>query len=545
MNSSRNLKITLTLLVILLFSILAIAFYIIKPNDFVKYNQVSNENMKNNMESSRVFRIISSSENEEFEDALKQFAFDKNIQIEVEYAGTLEIMDKLNQGEKYDAVWCSNSIWLYMLNDNIKVTNSVSTSINPVIFAVTKNKAEELGFINKELYTQDILAAINSGELKFSMANPTRTNTGATAYLGLLATLAGRPEVLREEHLDEESLKTDLVSLFSGLERSSGEEDFLEEMFLQGDYDAVITYESSIIEMNKVLEEEGKEILYALYPKDGVSISDSPFAYIDNGNEVKKEFFLELQNYIVSDTGRAKLQALGRRTWYGGVTDNIDKNVFNPEWGIDTTEYIATVKYPNATVIRKALNLYQSEFRKATHVVFCLDYSGSMQGKGHEQLVDAMEYILSEEEAGKELLQFSEKDKISVIPFGSKVIDLWQTDDGSNTVELLENIKKLSPTGSTAIYPSAQAALELLENEDINKYNLSIIIMTDGEGNQGTFKELEDTYYSNKFEIPIYSIMFGDAVEKDLREIADLSNAKIFDGRINLLEAFKEVRGYN
>ena len=32
---------------------------------------------------------------------------------------------------------------------------------------------------------------------------------------------------------------------------------------------------------------------------------------------------------------------------------------------------------------------------------------------------------------------------------------------------------------------------------------------------------------------------------KELTEIAELTNAKVFDGRTNLLGAFKEVRGYN
>ena len=39
--------------------------------------------------------------------------------------------------------------------------------------------------------------------------------------------------------------------------------------------------------------------------------------------------------------------------------------------------------------------------------------------------------------------------------------------------------------------------------------------------------------------------MFGDASSYQLDEIAKLSNAKVFDGRTNLLEAFKQVRGYN
>ena len=39
--------------------------------------------------------------------------------------------------------------------------------------------------------------------------------------------------------------------------------------------------------------------------------------------------------------------------------------------------------------------------------------------------------------------------------------------------------------------------------------------------------------------------MFGDAYEYDLREIAELSNGKVFDGKKDLVKAFREVREYN
>ena len=126
------------------------------------------------------------------------------------------------------------------------------------------------------------------------MSNPTSTNSGASAYLGLLSTLAGNPEVLTEKTLEDENLKKSLTTLFTGMERSSGSEEFLEELFLNGNYEAVVTYESSIININKQLEKQGKETLYAIYPVDGVSISDSPFAYIDNGDDNKKQIFLDL-----------------------------------------------------------------------------------------------------------------------------------------------------------------------------------------------------------------------------------------------------------
>ena len=234
--------------------------------------------VEENFNSQETFNIISSSENQDLEEIILDFARKNNINVSVEYAGTLDIMEKLNSGEEYDAVWASNSIWLYMLDDSVKTSNSESTSINPVVFAVTKSKAESLGFIGKEIYTQDIIQAIKSGNLKFSMSNTTRTNTGATAYLGLLSSIAGSPEVLKLEDIENENVKEELTTLFMGLERSSGSEEFLEEVFLNGDYEAIVTYEASIISINKQLEKVGKEPLYVLYPVDGVSISDSPFA---------------------------------------------------------------------------------------------------------------------------------------------------------------------------------------------------------------------------------------------------------------------------
>lgn len=292
---------------------------------FLGSNKKRNTNNMQISDSLDSFKIISSSENEDLKEIILGFANQNNIDVDIEYAGTLDIMEKLNSGEKYDAVWTSNSIWLYMLNDSVKTSNSESTSINPVVFAVTKSKAEQLGFIGKEIYTKDIIRAIESGNLKFSMSNPTRTNSGATAYLGLLSAIAGSPEVLKLEDIENENVKYELTNLFMGLERSSGSEDFLEELFLGGEYESIVTYESSIININKQLEKEAKETLYVLYPVDGVSISDSPFAYIDNGNEAKKEIFCKIQDFILSNEGQKVLAETGRRTWFGGISENVDK----------------------------------------------------------------------------------------------------------------------------------------------------------------------------------------------------------------------------
>lgn len=491
-------------------------------------------------------KIISSQENKDLESIITKFIKLTGANIEIEYAGTLEIMDRLNQGEVFDAVWMSNSIWLYMLDDSIKITDSVSTSINPIVFAIKESKARELNLVGREIYTADIINNIINGQLKFSMSNPTQTNSGATAYLGLLSTIAGNPEVLKEEHINDQYVRDVLKVLFNGLERSSGSEEYLESMFLNSEYDAVVTYESSIINMNTELEKTGSEILYALYPVDGVSIADSPLAFINTGeNEARKEIFLALQDYIVSKEGQKLLEEAGRRTWYGGISYTANTNVFNPNWGIDTTKYIVPIKFPHTDIIEKALELYQTELRKPIYTIFALDYSGSMSSLGYEQLCNAMQYILTPEKASKDLLQYTSKDKISVIPFSTSVIDVWNAADGSQTRELLYNILNLKPSGSTNIYDTGIRALQQIVDEDFNTYNVSVILMTDGLSNMGSYEQFEDAYTTRNADVPFYSIMFGDAFEDELQDIADLTNAKVFDGRSSLLEAFKEVRGYN
>lgn len=535
MNNKVNAKVFVFLIVIIL---IIISIFIDKSAERIS-NNIYNKSYKSE------FKLISSSENADLEEVMQKFARENDINLTIDYAGTIDIMDKLNNGEKYDAVWTSNSIWLYMLNSNVSIKNSKSTSINPVVFGIKKSKAQELGFIDKEVYTKDILNAIQKEKLKFNMSSATQTNTGATAYLGFLSTLAGSPEILKETDIEKDKLKSDMKDLFYGVTRSSGSEEFLEEMFLNGDYEAVVTYETSIININKKLEQNGEEPLYIIYAKDGVSISDSPLAYIDNSESEKLEIFNKIQNYILSDEGQKELLKTGRRVWYGGINEQVDKTIFNPDWGIDTSKYLVPIKYPSTAVIKKALGLYQTELRKPITTVFCLDYSGSMFGDGNKQLVEAMSYILTEEEASKNLLQFSSKDRISVIAFDDQIINTWSTENGIQTTNLITSIEGQKLGGATNIYLAASKALEILDKEDLDKYNASIILMTDGESNRGNISDLSSVYKNLKRDIPIYSIMFGEAASYQLEDVAELTNAKVFDGRTNLLEAFKQVRGYN
>ena len=233
---------------------------------------------------SSTLKLLSNPDNAEFDDELLAFAEKNSINLEIDHMDDLEAIEYLKTNSSdYDALWLSNSTWIYMLS-GVTTLNSKSVNINPVVFGIKKSKAEELGFVNKDVYNKDIVNAIRDKKLKYVMSSVTKTNTGLIAYLGFLNALAGSPEILTEDMLNDSRLEGELKTLFSGVERTSGTEDFLEKMFLKSDdYEAVIATESSLIRINKELVAQGKEPLYLIYPVDGVAINDSPFAYIDNG----------------------------------------------------------------------------------------------------------------------------------------------------------------------------------------------------------------------------------------------------------------------
>lgn len=489
----------------------------------------------NYSERSGSFTILSSSENKDLEQMLTKFASKNKIDINFEYTGSLNIPALIKSSQKdYDAVWSSNSIWNASISSSV-IKNSRSISINPVIFAVKESKYKDLGF-SKDTVVKDIVKAVETGKLNFLMPSVTQTNSGASAYLGFLNSLAGNPPVLTEQDLNMPTLQNNLKSLFKGVARNSGSDEYLIDIYNEGNYDALVNYESSLIELNEQLIKSNKEALKFIYPPDGVSISDSPFAYIDNNDENKLEIFKKLQAFLLSEETQKELEEMGRRTSYGGLISN-DK-VFKESYGIDKNAYLSPIKYPAMSVINSALNLYQELFRKPSVVAFCLDYSGSMSGTGNEQLVAAMEKILTYKLASEDMIQFSEKDIIYIIPFSNEVKSVESSLSGLDTALLLEYIKQTSPRGGTDIYKPIEKAVELLNNHDSNIYTKSIVLMTDGESG-GWFEREEFN------DIPVFSIMFGDSNPEQLDIISELTKGKTFDGRIDLINAFKQIRAYN
>ena len=490
-------------------------------------------------------RILSGSENQELEGILDDFARERGVNIEMEYQGSLDIMRTL-QGETvdYDAVWPASSLWLTAGDTQYRVKHAQSISITPVVFGIRQGLAEELGFVGTEVSVSDLLSAIQSGKLNFCMTSATQSNSGCSAYIGFLYALLGNPDVITSESLQTPGLSEQITQLLSGVDRSSGSSDWLKDLFLTGGYDAMVNYECLIISANQELEARGEETLYAVYPYDGLSIADSPLGYVDNGDAEKEQAFLDLQEYLLSSEVQNEIQHTGRRTGYEGVSEE-NRDVFRTDWGIQSDRVLSPIRMPSTDVLMECLNLYQTEFRKPSLTVYCLDYSGSMEGTGRAQMVEAMSQILIQENAEKNLLQASEHEVNILIPFEGYPRDIYTAvGNGSELESLYTKVEAEEATGGTDIYAAATESLRQLGNYDLSQYTPAIILLTDGVSD-GSIDAFQTAYEEFGADVPVFSIMFGSAAPTQLEELAELTHARVFDGREDLIGAFRSVKGYN
>jgi Ca-activated chloride channel family protein len=227
--------------------------------------------------------------------------------------------------------------------------------------------------------------------------------------------------------------------------------------------------------------------------------------------------------------------------------DNSDPITWNPDWGVLPDKTLSFITLPPKDVIIEALNLYQSALRKPSATVYCLDFSGSMKGEGNKQMLEALAVILDQEAAASYMLQNSPGDYTAVIAFSDRIIDTAEVWGNSqdDMRSLYDWIKAINPEGGTDIFSPALLGADMLAQLG-DSYIKAVVLLTDGESNAGMKeREFEYSIQATENTIPVFSIMFGSASDKQLSMISELTKARTFDGRSDIISAFKQVRGYN
>ena len=514
--------------------------------------------------------IVSGSENQGLEPVIQEWARGKGYAVDVSYKGSVDISRCLEQGPacEFDAVWPANSLWIELGDRQGVVKHGASILRSPVVLGLKCSIAESLGWKdNPNVTTNDILKASEAGTFRLAMTSATQSNSGASAYIGALYAMAGSPDLLTSAHLGDAAVQDKVKRFLATIDRGSGSSGWLKNAVVENPdrFDAMINYEAMIIEGNRGwtdkhgnhvqgLVERGHEPLCAVYPVDGLMVADSPLGYVNRGSAEKEALFKELQAHLLSKEVQAQLGAAGRRTGLIGLdVDNVDKSVFNPAWGIDTSRTIAPVPTPPADVIREALNLYQTGLRKPSLTIWVLDVSGSMEGTGIDGLRKAMFSLLDAQTATANLLQTGKRDVTIVIPFNSRVQTVWKIDgnEPAKLSELLGNTQGLQAGGGTDLYAALMEALRQLEtyhkDGTLWDYLPAIVAMTDGASDRENKPRFEAMLQGLSFgrDVPIHAIAFGQADETQLRELSEATIGRLFRSKGDLPQTLRKAKGYN
>ena len=252
---------------------------------------------------------------------------------------------------------------------------------------------------------------------------------------------------------------------------------------------------------------------------------------------------MALQSYLLSPEAQARIADDGRRTAPGVAAQPKP----DPSWNFDPGRLVPSIALPEPEVIGRALTLYQEVLRRPSLTAICLDFSGSMQGAGVDGVKAAMTDILTPAMAAQNLIQWTPQDRIIIIPFDGNV--RWVSDaDGSPAAQaqLLAKVNGEEANDGTDMYACAEKAFDVMApylSAPNNNYLPAIVIMTDGRSEERNDFPL--IWRTHGRQVPIFGVTFGDADPQQLNDLANLTQARVFDGHADLVAAFRSVRGYN
>ena len=502
------------------------------------------------------FRLLVCTENRDMEDMIRYFCRDNNISIRIEYKNILQTAEILNTEDcPFDGVWLSDSFWLNTLDSQNLITDAKSVSINPVVFAVKKSKAQKLGFTKKKITMTDITDRIKSGELTFILPAQPHSDIGISAYLRFFYIAAQNPAMLTDRYLKDEKNLYDMKRLLAGIERVQVSDENLIETFLSGSYDAAAGYEFDFITANKKLIAEGKEPLQLIYPADGIFLCDSPFAYIDKNDSSKHEIFVQLQNFLLSEEMQKEMAQSGRRTGYGGENPYGSEAVFNPAWGIDMNAYLPQLSWPRAETVRSFNLLLNTRLRKPSVTILLLD--NPLDNKNNSEVMDnSVKYMLNYRNGDKDYIQLYNHDIVYMTAFGNRRLSEFSA-AGTESEILKKELEWLSPTSSyrygwfnskyvSDLYEPLFFSLDILKKYNSREYSFTIVLFTDEKEfaaeHPDRSEELAERFADLPQDTKVFIISVADYSEAVYQPIISATNGKLYNARGGMASVFKEIR---
>jgi len=489
--------------------------------------------------------VLAGSEIKDLEPWLEDIRRATGVRLELQYSGTLAGIERIFGGEAFDAVWFSHAKYLALSDTgHTRIKAQERIMLSPVVLGVRSSKARAFGWVgNPNVTWVDVAAKVRSGDLHYAMTNPTASNSGFSAVIGVAAALSGSTDALRAGEVDTRALR----DFFQGQQLTAGSSGWLAEAYVrdQDRLDGIINYESILLSLNR--SGQLREPLVLVYPREGIVTADYPLVLL---NAAKRDAYNRLVAYL---RGADFQRTIMTRTWRRPV---------NPDVALDPAfprNLIVELPFPtDLGVVDRILDSYLSDQRRPAHAFFLLDVSGSMSGDRLADLESALGALAGDDPSltGR-FAKFQPRELVTMATFSDDIEEQREFDLGSAARapavrgEIRAFAQTLRAGGGTALFSSLQALYrEALQarSRDPQRY-YSIVLMTDGESNRGISVDEFRTFYqslpADQQDLKVFAIRFGEANSRQLQEVTELTGGRLFQGSAGqLATVFKEIRGY-
>jgi len=463
--------------------------------------------------------------------------------LDMNYVGSLDGAQRIANGDGADLAWFSTGKYISLLQaTSSHIVAQDKTMLSPVAIGVKHSTALRFGWVNNPNVTwADISTQAKGGRFKFAMTNPTASNSGFVALVGVASAFAGNN--LTTDNIDIPALK----EFFSGQSLTAGSSGFLADSYVRGQdsLDGMINYESVLLSLDQgsTLHEK----LDLVYPKDGIVTADYPLMLL---RSARRDVYDKILAYLRRPDVQTRIMTTSNR------------RPAIPEVKPDSrfpAQVLIEMPFPaSLDTINKLLFAYLEQVRRPDHAIFVLDTSGSMSGDRISSLKKALLGLTgSDTTITGQFAAFRQREELTFVLFNDRVykqadFTINNTDpDGPDLAAVRDFVNSLQAGGGTAIYDAVYQAYSVAANGQRNEPDrfFSIVLMTDGENNQGR----DGNQFINDFkhlppqtqQIKTFPILFGEGSPAQLQQLADLSGGRVFDGKsAPINEVFKEIRGY-
>ncbi|KWU19120.1 substrate-binding and vWA domain-containing protein [Burkholderia cenocepacia] len=483
----------------------------------------------------QVFRILAGSELKDIAPLVSEFGTRNGMSVQFDYTGSLDAVDRLSEAHAYDAVWVSHGKYLQLVPGvKSQIKASEKTMYSRVVLGVRTPVAKRLGWVSGKTSWEDVIKAAQTGKFRFAMTNPTASNTGFVALVGLATELSGKGDALEAKDIPVEKLK----AFFASQSMTSGSSGTLADQFVAHPdaADGLINYESVI----RTLNARNGQDLTVIVPKEGVITADYPLMLLANSKE--SAFYQKLVDFLrTPQTQKTIAETTFRTPLEGAASDDV----------------VNELPFPGTqNVVDTLLKGFGDVYSKPASSYFVMDVSGSMSGDRINAVRASMYRLVNGDGSlSGRFATFRAREELRIAPFNHRVLPsqtFVMTENAETNKAVLAQVTQfvsgMQADGGTAIYDAlASTYREAQIRARGGERTVSIVLLTDGENQDGMSRQdfLQFVEQAGEPRVPIFPIAYGEADLNDLGEVAKATGGTLFDARtVQLSRVMKQIRAY-